>query len=205
MYRLNHTVWRLNISATEKLVLSYLLDRADRLGTCWPSLKTIASATSMTVRGVSKVLGRLRERGLVSWSSRDNGVNLYRIDLGRLAQLAEARSGNPGDMEPSSNGMEPGSIPMEPRSRGYGTTFHRDWNVVPGGMEPRSTEPFIELPIEPPNNNPPLPPPPNLSPIHITQPTKLMTTSHTVFYFEVKKKKHKPTTDFAIYFHFNIE
>ena len=127
MYRYNHHIWETNLTTAEKLVMLYLLERADAMGTCWPSLKTIASATSMTVRGVSKVLARLRSRGLVSWSSRGQGANLYRINLDLLTK----EEGQPGGMEPGSPPMEPGSIPMEPSSIGYGTTFQGVWNQVP--------------------------------------------------------------------------
>ena len=106
-YSILESVWKAKLSAAEKLVLAYLAYRANGEGVCWPGEESIASAVGMTRRGIQKVLRRLREAGIVSWERK--GVNVYRINPARLAELERKH-------DPQETGCEPGSPECELRS-----------------------------------------------------------------------------------------
>ncbi|TFU25622.1 helix-turn-helix domain-containing protein [Thermus tengchongensis] len=141
MYRWNHHIWdNRELSAAEKLVMLYLLERANKDGVCWPSLNTIARDTGLTRRGVIGILRRLRDAGYITWEQVGQ-TNTYRVAVDRLVNevhqvVNEVHQGG----EPGSPGVVNGVHPNHPIEL--------------------STEP----PIEPPNNNPPLYPPPNAAP-----------------------------------------
>ena len=72
------------LSPREKSVLIYLKDHANKQGTCWPGIKTIAAGCSLSRSTVKRALNDLEKAGLVEKSSRwrENGSltsNLYRI------------------------------------------------------------------------------------------------------------------------------
>ena len=72
------------LSPRAKSVLIYLKDHANKQGTCWPGINTIAEGLSLSRSTVKRALNDLEKVGLVEKSSRwrENGSltsNLYRI------------------------------------------------------------------------------------------------------------------------------
>lgn len=51
-----------DVDAGERLVLYCLASHVNQYGSCWPSRETIAQETSMTVRGVIRILKRLEKK-----------------------------------------------------------------------------------------------------------------------------------------------
>lgn len=67
-----------------KAVYIYLKDHANKQGTCWPGIKTIAAGVSLSSSTVKRALDDLVKAGLVEKSCRwrENGSltsNLYQI------------------------------------------------------------------------------------------------------------------------------
>lgn len=67
-----------------KVVYIYLKDHANKEGTCWPGIKTIAAGVSLSRSTVKRALDDLVKVGLVEKSSRwrDNGSltsNFYQV------------------------------------------------------------------------------------------------------------------------------
>ncbi|MBN9603032.1 MAG: helix-turn-helix domain-containing protein [Afipia felis] len=54
-----------NLSATQKLVLIAVCDRANKDGKCWPSQRNTAARCSLTERTVNSALGSLEKNGLI--------------------------------------------------------------------------------------------------------------------------------------------
>ena len=174
MHRWNHHIWgNRELSAAEKLVMLYLLERANKDGVCWPSLNTIARDTGLTRRGVIGILRRLRDAGYITWKQVGQ-TNTYRVAVDRLVN--EVHQGS----EPGSPGVVNQVHQVVNEVHQVVNEVHQVVNEVHQGSEPGSpgvvnavhpnhpielsTEPPIEPPIEPPNNNPPLYPPPNAAP-----------------------------------------
>ena len=72
------------LSHRAKAVYIYLKDHANKQGTCWPGINTIAEELSLSRSTVKRALDNLAKAGLVENSSRwrENGSltsNLYRI------------------------------------------------------------------------------------------------------------------------------
>lgn len=90
MHQYTSIVWRLAAKPQVKLVLLYLLDRADRLGICWPSLNTIARDTGLSRSSVIRSLRSLVALGLVSWEPQeDRATNLYHLNLKALGSIPQ--------------------------------------------------------------------------------------------------------------------
>ena len=71
------------LSRRAKLVYIYLKDHADKDGTCWPGINTIAAGVSLSRSTVKRALEDLVRAGLVTKERRWNGSltsNLYRIE-----------------------------------------------------------------------------------------------------------------------------
>jgi hypothetical protein len=95
VYRFNHHVWEMrDLTVYERIVLLYLLDRANEHGVCWPSLSTISRATGVSRKQVGRVLKSLRTRGLVDWEH--IGEEGWRHNSYRLNLEAIARGGDSG-------------------------------------------------------------------------------------------------------------
>ena len=74
------------LSHRAKLVYIYLKDHADRDGTCWPGINTIAAGVSLSRSTVKRALEDLVRAGLVMKERRWRGngsltSNLYRINM----------------------------------------------------------------------------------------------------------------------------
>ena len=72
------------LSSRAKAVYIYLKDHANKEGTCWPGINTIAAGVSLSRSTVKRALGDLVKAGLVEKSNRwrENGSlssNLYWI------------------------------------------------------------------------------------------------------------------------------
>ena len=72
------------LSHRAKVVYIYLKDHANKEGTCWPGIKTIAAGVSLSRSTVKRALDDLVKAGLVEKSSRwrENGSlssNLYQV------------------------------------------------------------------------------------------------------------------------------
>ena len=72
------------LSPRAKVVLIYLKDHANKQGTCWPGINTIAAGVSLSRSTVKRALDGLVKLGLVERSHRwrENGSlssNLYRV------------------------------------------------------------------------------------------------------------------------------
>lgn len=72
------------LSPRAKVVLIYLKDHANKEGTCWPGINTIAAGVSLSRSTVKRALNDLVNAGLVEKSKRwrENGSlssNLYRM------------------------------------------------------------------------------------------------------------------------------
>lgn len=75
-----------DLTAHELLVYIALLNRADKYGRAWPSIKTIARESRTSTSSVRRTLGKLRDRGLVTWEQRKrddrtNASNVYRVGI----------------------------------------------------------------------------------------------------------------------------
>lgn len=76
------------LSPRAKAVLIYLEDHANKQGTCWPGINTIAAGVSLSRSTVKRALNDLINAGLVEKSKRwrENGSassNLYRVAQGK--------------------------------------------------------------------------------------------------------------------------
>lgn len=74
------------LSPRAKVVLIYLKDHANKQGTCWPGINTIAAGVSLSRSTVKRALDDLVKAGLVEKARRwrENGSlssNLYQIKL----------------------------------------------------------------------------------------------------------------------------
>ena len=70
------------LSHRAKLVYIFLKDHADKDGTCWPGINTIAAGVSLSRSTVKRALDDLVRAGLVVKERRGNGSassNLYQI------------------------------------------------------------------------------------------------------------------------------
>lgn len=72
------------LSHRAKVVYIYLKDHANKAGTCWPGIKTIAAGVSLSRSTVKRALDGLVKLGLVEKTHRwrENGSlssNLYRV------------------------------------------------------------------------------------------------------------------------------
>lgn len=116
-------VWECDaLDASERLVMLSLADHADDSGRCYPSIARLCRRTSMSDRGVQKVLARLVERGFIAiqQNAGQGGANLYRI------------TATPEHSSPLND--------VHPR-----TTFATPPNPVRKTPEPRSPKPSITI------------------------------------------------------------
>lgn len=75
-------VWECDaLDASERLVMLSLADHADDAGRCYPSVARLCRRTSMSDRGVQKVIARLVARGFIAIrpNAGQGGANLYTV------------------------------------------------------------------------------------------------------------------------------
>lgn len=75
--------WNLKITATQKIVMVALADRANDDWECWPGQQSLADKCSLSERGVRKVLSEIEAMGYLKIESRHDGkhqkTNLYHL------------------------------------------------------------------------------------------------------------------------------
>lgn len=72
--------WRQKVEdASAKLVLVKLADNANDEGIAWPSRKTIADETELSLRTLVRKVQYLEEKGLVDVQRRWRSSNVYRL------------------------------------------------------------------------------------------------------------------------------
>ena len=129
-------VWNMpDLDASERLVMLSLADHADDQGRCYPSIRRLCERTSMSDRGVQKVLGRLIERGFLSVrpNAGQGGANLYLVATTPAGMVAP-----PNDVHPERR-SPPRTVDTTPPN-------HVRKTPEPGSPKPSGTiiEPSIE-------------------------------------------------------------
>jgi Helix-turn-helix domain len=112
-------VFELEITAMEKLVLLAMADHARDDGTgCYPSVSTLARKTSLTRRGVQKLIRGLEKQLLLSASVRRKGrLNLtteYQLTLDNTAQSSLWQEGRKPRGPKSGEHNSPGNTVSKP-------------------------------------------------------------------------------------------
>ncbi|KOF57912.1 transcriptional regulator [Clostridium sp. DMHC 10] len=92
-------VYKSNLPSRAKQIMFYLINRANAEGTCFPSVKTIASDCGVSERTIQRNMNILVEQGFILKEERyrDNGgqsSNLYRLQM---------ESENNNNIKPSAN------------------------------------------------------------------------------------------------------
>lgn len=105
-YKHYDEVWNLKLSATETMVLLVIAKHANKDGIAWPSVARIAALSSLTERGVYKILKRLKAKGMLL-AIRKNHYVIYQLNI--VQELTE----------PVTLPTEPWTVPTEPDSPEY--------------------------------------------------------------------------------------
>lgn len=87
-------IWRRpkdELDSSEKFVLTVMADRADDDGLLWYAVDTIADLTSLSDRGVQKIMDRLITKGMVKKLQRRDRSNYYVIQLDRFPHVERTR------------------------------------------------------------------------------------------------------------------
>ena len=78
--------WEQRLPPYDKLVLLELADHSDDRGRCWPKQSTIARRTGMNRVTVNRIIGRMVELGLLTYTQRKTaGIqrsNMYTLNIG---------------------------------------------------------------------------------------------------------------------------
>jgi hypothetical protein len=85
--------WQQQVRPAVKLVLLYLVERADRSGTCWSKGKTIAEATGIGRTTVYEALATLEHRGLITRRHRHRSDGTRASDEITLVLVPESGTG----------------------------------------------------------------------------------------------------------------
>lgn len=114
--KLMNCVWTLpDLNPFQKLVLVALADRANDDGVCWPSIETLAKKTSMTGRGVQKVIRSIEDLGLLERQESTGRSNKYLLKIplnGVHPQEDDPRT----PFTPPLNGVHPTPEPRSPNT-----------------------------------------------------------------------------------------
>ncbi len=113
--RLMQTIYASNLKSRAILVMNYLIFRANKEGTCFPAIKTIAKECHISVNTVKRALDDLIEAGYVQKDARfiegKNGAqtsNLYTLSTGVfMPDDIDAGTGVAIDVAPASCLDEP--------------------------------------------------------------------------------------------------
>jgi hypothetical protein len=115
-------VFALDIASSEKLVLLAMADHARDDGTgCYPSIELLARKTSLSRRGVQKIMRRLESRGLIAPSKVSRGGPRRSTEYTLTVENSEPRS------------LFPSSQPRTP--------VHQTANVVTPNRERQCAKP----------------------------------------------------------------
>ncbi len=85
-------VWRLHLSAFDKLVLLSLADIADDQGRCYPSIMTLAEKCGMVDRSVRRSIERLEGIGRLRREMRSGRSTVYHITPDTESPLTQSQS-----------------------------------------------------------------------------------------------------------------
>lgn len=129
-------VWALDLGPSEKFVLLALADNANDDGTCWPSVATICSKTSLAERTVRKLIHKLQGLGQVIISERYGRSNVFTVTPAPRAPLHE--------MHPAPDAPPPLHQEQGTPARSAPTPAPRAPRII---KEP-SIEPSVESSIE---------------------------------------------------------
>ena len=85
-YEILEKVYKSNLPSRAKQIMFYLINRANAEGTCFPSVRTIASDCGISERTIQRTMKVLLEEGFVIKENRyrDNGgqsSNLYKLQI----------------------------------------------------------------------------------------------------------------------------
>ena len=118
-YVVQNLAWKVEgLTPTTKFVLIALCDYANKQKfTAWPSHKSIAKRTCMSVSSVQRAIKSLCELGLLSYRNRydekgNKRSNLYQINLSRLHELTSPPDNIVRLIPPSSQGDRRGTVTL---------------------------------------------------------------------------------------------
>lgn len=139
--------WGVKVSATCKLVLVCLADRADDDGACFPSLRDIQARTGLSERAVRNALADMERAGVMRRDMRVNQSTRYWLHVGQVAEGGARGAPGAGNAPPAPDAPGAHNAPEG------GTTCPRVGHDVPVGGAPRApittNEPSQEPPEEP--------------------------------------------------------
>ena len=118
-YVVQNLAWKIEgLNPTTKFVLIALCDYANKQKfTAWPSHKSIAMRTCMSVSSVQRAIKSLCELGLLSYRNRydakgNKRSNLYQINLSRLLELTSPPDNVVRMTPPSGRADQGGTVTM---------------------------------------------------------------------------------------------
>ncbi len=89
--QLIESVYSLDLTQRATLVVFYLINRADKDGTCFPGVKTIARECNISTRTVQRALNDLEETGFLVRESRFHVQGGQRSSLYHLVAIEEEK------------------------------------------------------------------------------------------------------------------
>lgn len=106
--------------ASERLVLLALADWADKAGTCWPSMTSIAKRACVDERSARRIIRRLEKSGHIATQrgTGRNGCSVYQLRIDRpdaeesTTRLAKGDSESPGHTVPRTQDTQKGDSPV---------------------------------------------------------------------------------------------
>jgi hypothetical protein len=83
MFNVIQTVYKVHTTATGKLILCYMADRASAEGSVGLTQSNIASACGVSVRVVNEYIARFKKAGILEITGRSprRGSRVYKINL----------------------------------------------------------------------------------------------------------------------------
>ena len=129
--RLMNLAWQVQLTSTQKLVLIAMADWSNDEGICWPSIAKLANKTSLSERGLRKVIRNLEELGLVDTQEKPGKGNLYHLTLDPGTTFLPPLNEVPPTPEPrSSNTFIDTPMTQPPLKRSARQhALPSDWNV----------------------------------------------------------------------------
>ena len=129
--RLMNLAWQAKLTSTQKLVLIAMADWSNDEGICWPSIAKLASKTSLSERGLRKVIRNLEQLGHINTQEKPGNGNLYQLTLDPGTTFPPPLNEVPPTPEPRSSNTFI-DTPMIQPSLGSGARKHMlpsDWDV----------------------------------------------------------------------------
>jgi hypothetical protein len=147
-----------DVTATQKVVLVRLADRANNTGWAWPSVTSLAEDTGLCERAVRQALRDLEGRGLVMTEQSKGGqANIYRLQTTRQQVPGQERT-NPAAHAGSNGARDAGSNGA--RDAGFiGSTFRPTRQQMPPNPAADAPQPKRTV-----SKSKPIPPPTPPSP-----------------------------------------